>query len=229
MADKKVNNKKKVNIKEEKQDDIRKKLFLYIVLVIIIIIVTVVGTTLAYFGAGVSNNTVITGNTGTADLSLTVTKISTSASMDLIPLDNDLETLNRAALGHNNQTSNFDATKACIDINGYSVCQLYQVVLTNTGTVNVSVNGGVTSLTGNTTPNIACAIMTNNTTVSSNATCVGEASLASNTLLTAGSSNTYYLMVYLNNLNVPQADVGGYSGVIEFKSGLEGRVTATFN
>ena len=225
MADKSVNNKKRV----KKQEDIRKKAFLYILLVIVIIIVTVVGTTFAYFGATIRNDNDIKGNTGSASLDLTVTKISTSANMDLIPLDNDLETLNKAALGHNNQTSNFDATKACIDINGYSVCQLYEVTLTNNGDVNVSVNGGVTSLVGNSTPNVVCAVMDNNTTVSNNATCVGTATLANNILLTAGSTNRYYLLVYINNLDEPQRDSGGYSGTVVFQSGTNGRVTATFN
>ena len=226
MAEKKnVNTNNKTNNKE----DISKKVFLYIILVIVIIIVTVVGTTLAYFSAFVQNDTDIKGSTGSTSLDIQVNKISTSATLDLIPLDNDLETLNKAALGHYNTTSNFDATKACIDINNYSVCQLYEIVVTNTGTVNISLNGGVTSLTGENTPNIACAVMDNNTTVSDNSTCVGTTTLASNTLLTSGSSNTYYVLVYINNLDVPQKDKGEFTGTVEFQSGEEGKVTARFN
>lgn len=226
MAEKKkVNTNKKI----ENKEDISHKVFLYIVIVLIIIVVTVVGTTLAYFSAFVQNDTDIKGNTGSASLDLQVTKISTSANLDLIPLDNDLETLNKAALGHYNETSNFDATKACIDINNYSVCQLYEIVVTNNGTVNISLNGGVTSLTGANIPNIACAVMENNTTVGDNATCIGTDTLAKNILLTAGSSNTYYVLVYINNLDVPQKDKGPFTGTVEFQSGTEGKVTATFH
>lgn len=226
MAEKKkVNTNKKI----ENKEDISHKVFLYIVIVLIIIVVTVVGTTLAYFSATVKNDTDIKGSTGSTSLAIQINKLSTSANLDLIPLDNDLETLNKAALGHYNETNNFDATKSCIDINNYSVCQLYEIVVTNNGTVNISLNGGVTSLTGDNTPNIACAVMENNTTVGSNATCVGADTLAKNTLLTAGSSNTYYVLVYINNLNVPQRDKGPFTGTVEFQSGDEGKVTATFH
>ena len=226
MAEKKkVNTNKKI----ENKEDISHKVFLYIVIVLIIIVVTVVGTTLAYFSAFIQNDTDIKGNTGSTSLDIQINKLSTSANLDLIPLDNDLETLNKAALGHYNETSNFDATKACIDINNYSVCQLYEIVVTNNGTVNISLNGGVTSLTGANTPNIACAVMENNTTVGDNATCIGTDTLAKNTLLTAGSSNTYYVLVYINNLDVPQKDKGPFTGTVEFQSGEEGKVTATFH
>ena len=217
------------NKKVEKKEDNSNKVFLYIVIVLIIIVVTVVGTTLAYFSATVKNDTDIKGNTGSTSLDIQINKLSTNANMDLIPLDNDLETLNKAALGHYNETSNFDATKACIDINNYSVCQLYEIVVTNNGSVNVNINGGITSLSGANTPNVACAVMDNNTTVSDNTSCIGTSTLANNTLLTSGSSNTYYILVYINNLNVPQRDSGSYTGTVEFKSEDEGKVTATFN
>ena len=66
-----------------------------------------------------------------------VQKISSNATGDLIPLDNDLETLNLAAAGYQDKG-------ACVDINGYSVCQIYHITLTNNGSVPLTVNGTVT-------------------------------------------------------------------------------------
>ena len=122
-----------------------------------------------------------------------------------------------AALGYGNETTNFDATKSCIDINGYTVCQVYKLTLTNNGSAPVTVNGGV-ELSGANTPNIDCAKMASSTSVTDNTSCKGTNTLASNEVINGGASIDYYVIVYINNLDEPQTDKGVFNGTVTFTS-----------
>lgn len=199
--------------------------FMYLLLCVIIIAIVIIlciSSTQSYFAARAENTgDAIEGKALDISLELTAESISTSADNNgyLIPLDKDIESLTKAARGYGNNTSTFDNTKSCLDINGYSVCKVYEIKVTNKGGGTATINGGVTSLYGDRTPNVACVVMDNNpTTVSSNDTCIGNNTIASNVSLGGGQTLTYYLMVYINNLDTPQDDVGLFEGIVKFET-----------
>lgn len=209
---------------EEKRKD---KSILFAIIGISVLVVAVIGSTYAYYVASATNTNAIQGSAAGAGLGLSVTKQSTSATGNLIPLTNTKEMLTTAVKGYGGGNT-YDATKSCKDKNGYSVCQVYKIVVTNSSTASVTLNGGITALAGTNTPNIACAVMSNETTVSSNATCKTSTSLANGETFTAGQSKTYYIVVYINNLNSEQNDSGGFNGTVTFTTGT-GRLEATFS
>ena len=202
-----------------------KKSTKYLLIGTLVLFLSILGASVAYYLARVSGN--LSGRAAGTDLDLTITKLSTSANDDLIPLDNDLETLGQAILGYGN-TGSFNASKACIDINGYSVCQVYKVTVTNNGSVPLDITGGV-QLVGANTPNIDCAVMNTDSTITSNNTCKGKDTLANNVTLGAGASEDYYVLVYINNLDEPQYDKGEFIGTVSFTSTQGKRVKARFN
>lgn len=202
---------------------------IYSILVVLLLILLVVGSTYAFFSATAGNNNVIQGGTASApDLDLTVTRISTSATGNLIPLDNDVDSLTTAAKGYNFTGTTYDKTKSCIDKNGYSVCQVYEIKIKNNSTASVVLNGGVTRLEGEETPNIACAVMNTNISVTNNASCMSNTSIANDIKFEAGTEKTYYIIVYINNLHVEQYDTGDFFGTVSFSS-VNGGVTADFD
>ena len=135
--------------------------------------------------------------------------------------------LTKAAKGYGNNTNNFDANKSCIDKNGYTVCQVYKITISNTSNVSITLNGGVT-LFGTNTPNIECAKMDDNITVTNNNSCIGSRTLANNYELNADSSNDYYVMVYIKNIDKEQTDVGVFNGTITFTSTQGDELKARF-
>ena len=207
----------------------KNKILIYSIVGVALLILLVVGATYAYFDAANNDNNIIQG--GTADkvkLELKINKLSTSASEKLIPLDNDINSLTAAAKGYSFSGTTYDKTKSCIDKNGYSVCQVYEIKVTNNGSATVALSGGVTHLKGEKTPNLACAVMESNINVTNNSTCLTSTSLANNVKLPAGEEKKYYIIVYINNLHTEQYDVGEYNGIVTFSS-LDGKLTANFS
>jgi len=205
----------------------KKKNIIYAILAVIILIILVVGGTSAFFTASARNNTIQGGTASAPDLELSVNKISTSASGNLIPLDNDTVSLTTAAKGYGFSGTTYDKTKSCIDKNKYSVCQVYEIKIKNNSTASVVLNGGVTRLEGKKTPNIACAVMDTSISVTNNATCMSNTSLADNVKFESGVERTYYIIVYVNNLHTEQYDTGDFFGTISFSSVDDG-VTEDF-
>lgn len=202
-----------------------KKNNLYIIIGVLLLIIVVAGSTYAYFSA--SNQSVdIKGDLANAGIELTVNNLSTSASGYLIPLSSTM--LSSAAKGYGNTTITFDASKSCLDKNGYTVCQVYEIVVKNSGSANINLSGGVTTLEGDNTPNIACAVMDSNISVTNTTTCVGSDTIASNIDFASGESKTYYIIVYINNLETPQEDKGEFTGTITFTS-TDGKLEADFS
>ena len=209
---------------EEKRND---KSFLFAIIGVAVLVVAIIGSTYAYYVASASDSTTIKGTAAGAGLSLSVTKESTSASGNLIPLTNTPAMLTTAAKGYGGGNS-FDATKSCIDKNGYSVCQIYKIIVKNDSTAAVTLNGGITKLEGAGTPNITCAVMASNVSVTDAATCKTANSLEANTTFTAGQTKTYYIIVYINNTNNAQTDNGVFNGTVTFTTNT-GRLEATFS
>lgn len=200
---------------------------IYAIVGVVLLVIAVSGSAYAYYVASAADSTTIKGTAAGAGLSLSVTKESTTASGNLIPLTNTPAMLTTAAKGYGGGNT-FDATKSCIDKNGYSVCQIYKIIVKNDSTAAVTLNGGITKLEGAGTPNIACAVMDSNVSVTDAATCKTANSLEANTTFTAGQSKTYYIIVYINNTNNAQTDNGAFNGTVTFTTNT-GRLEATFS
>lgn len=181
---------------------------------IMLLILSLSGSAYAYFSAtAVAENSISGTAAGGADLDLDVVKISTGANSDLIPLDNTTDMLTKAVIGYNNDSK--ENNKRCIDKNGYTVCQVYKITITNNSSIPVTLNGGVT-LSGTNTPNIECAVMDNINTVTNNKSCKGNKTLANKVTLNGSASKDYYIIVYIKNINGVQTDSGGFNGTIFF-------------
>lgn len=188
---------------------------LYMVIGIIILILSIAGSAYAYYSASASAT--ISGTAGGGNLTLKVDKLSTSATKDLIPLDNTTDMLTKAAKGYGNNTNSYDNSKSCIDKNGYTVCQVYKITITNNSGVAIVLNGGV-SLRGDNTPNIECAVMNSSISVTNNSSCQGSSTLAKKYSLGVNSSKEYYILVYINNKEGIQTDSGNFTGIVTFTS-----------
>ncbi len=198
---------------------------MYMIIGIIILILSIAGSAYAYYSASASAT--ISGTAGGGNLTLDVVKLSTSATKELIPLDNTTDMLTKAAKGYGNSTSSYDSTKSCIDKNGYTVCQVYKITITNNSGVAIVLNGGV-SLSGDNTPNIECAVMDSSISVTNNSSCQGRTTLAKKYSLGANSSKEYYILVYINNIEDIQTDTGDFTGVVTFTSSDGAELKARF-
>ena len=198
---------------------------LYMVIGIIILILSIAGSAYAYYSASASAT--ISGTAGGGNLTLKVDKLSTSATKDLIPLDNTTDMLTKAAKGYGNNTNSYDNTKSCIDKNGYTVCQVYKITITNNSGVAIVLNGGV-SLRGYNAPNIECAVMNSSISVTNNSSCQGSSTLAKKYSLGVNSSKEYYILVYINNKEGIQTDSGNFTGIVTFTSSDGAELKARF-
>ena len=200
---------------------------LFIIVGVLFLIAIVFGSTYAYYQARI-NSDQITNNTAKIKLELSVNKLSENATGDLIPLNNSTNNLTQAAKGYGNTSNTYDSTKSCIDKNGYTVCQIYEITIKNIGTETAVINGGITSLVGANTPNIVCAVMEKNMSVINNANCVSSTSLANNSELPANESIVYHIIVYINDTGQQQHDSGQFNGVITFSTSND-KIEANFN
>ena len=198
---------------------------MYMIFGIVILIIAIAGSAYAYYSATASAT--ISGTAGGGNLTINVEKLSTSATGSLVPMDNDTTTLNKAILGEGNTSGSFDNTKACIDKNGYTACQIYKITISNNSKVSINLNGGV-SLSGDNTPNIECAVMDNINSLSSNTTCKSSKSLANKFSLGANTTHDYYIIVYIKNINGLQTDTGNFTGTVTFISSDGAEVKARF-
>ena len=198
---------------------------MYMIFGIVILIIAIAGSAYAYYSATASAK--ISGTAGGGNLTINVEKLSTSATGSLVPMDNDTTTLNKAILGEGNTSGSFDNTKACIDKNGYTACQIYKITISNTSSVPIVLNGGV-SLSGDNTPNIECAVMNNTNTLSSNTSCKNSKSLANKFSLGANTTEDYYIIVYIKNIDGVQTDTGDFTGTITFISSDGAEIKARF-
>ena len=187
---------------------------MYMIFGIVILIIAIAGSAYAYYSAMAVDKTTVSGTVaGGANLDLKVEKVSTGATGNLIPVDNDTTTLTKAVIGEAN--TNFEDSKRCIDKNGLTACQIYKITLTNKSSVSVKIDGGVT-LSGKDTPNIECAVMDNINKVSNNNSCKGNKTLAKDYNMNANASVIYYIMVYIKNINSAQTDTGLFTGTVFF-------------
>jgi len=196
---------------------------MYAIIGVAVLIVAVAGSTYAYYAASATNTTDVTGTAGGgAAPTMTVTKISTEATGNLIPIDMDTTTLSKAAT----------ATKKCVDNNGYSACQIYSVTVTNNSNTAQTYDITLTSLSGTNTPNIEAVTMgTSNSAVSSANSIKGvDKGICTTSSAAAGGTTTAcYFMVFIKNLNSAQTDSGTFTGTVTAVSSTGAQTKAVFS
>lgn len=199
----------------------------YMIIAMLTLIVAIVGATFAYFSLQASDENTVKGNAAKVGLSLEVRKVSVDASGDLIPLD---ETLLEKAIAGDSATEN----QMCVDKNGNTVCQVYELKVTNEGTAATAVNGNLT-LTAETITNLKWQIMTDqNTPVMDSGQFKGikDTEVAKNDTIEANpGTKSYYIMIWIDETENEQndSDVGSFTGVVSFTSADGSGVTGTFS
>ena len=203
----------------------------YAVVGVATLVVAIIGATFAYFSASATNNTDVTGTTASgASLAIAITKVSDEAtSKNMIPmLSTDLQ---KGVTG--------TASKSCIDANGNTVCQVYKVTVTN-GSTDIGINVKGTMNLTSTGKNMKWQVLTDATTVNSNATTVAQGengTIVDNQALTASGTHDFYLVIWLDETNAEQdADDAGktFNGTVTFNGvNADGSsstgITAKFN
>ena len=191
------------------------------------LVVAIIGATFAYFSATATNDTVIQGNAAQIGLNLEVEKVSTDAAAGLIPM-------NDADVSKGLKGDAATSSKMCVDKNGNTVCQVYQITVTNNGTATAVVNGTL-NITGTTFANLKWQLL-NGTESSSLSTTTTYNPIATTTLdtgasLTASGSKTYFVMIWISNLSSDQSsdDTGSFTGSVTFNSADGAGVSATFS
>ena len=191
------------------------------------LVVAIIGATFAYFSATATNDTVIQGNAAQIGLNLEVEKVSTDAAAGLIPM-NDADV--SKGLKGDAATSN----KMCVDKNGNTVCQVYQITVTNNGTATAVVNGTL-NITGATFANLKWQLLngteSDSLTTTTTYNPISTTTLDTGASLTASGSKTYFVMIWISNLSSDQstADTGSFTGSVTFNSADGAGVSATFS
>lgn len=107
-----------------------KRKMIYFLLICIILVIIVITGTYAYFTAKVTVENSLTGETQTISFGMKVEKITSVDERGLIPMNDE------------------DAAQApenmCEDSFGYAVCQIYKITITNTGNINIYLDGYLT-------------------------------------------------------------------------------------
>ena len=199
----------------------------YMIIAMLTLVVAIVGATFAYFSLQASDENTIKGNAAQAGLSLEVRKVSVDASGDLVPLD---ETLLEKAIKGDSATG----SQMCVDKNGNTVCQVYEIKVTNEGTAATAVNGSLT-LSAETITNLKWQIMTDQSTPVTDKgqfKTTDDTEIAKNDTVEANpGTKTYYIMIWIDEIESPQndSDTGAFTGVVSFTSADGSGVTGTFS
>lgn len=207
--------------------------FIYAIVGVMVLIVAVSGSAYAYYQASATNNNVVKGTAGGGAVpTLTVKKESTSATGNLIPIDMTTAMLTNAAKGWTGSAvgTSWNASYACKDKNGYSVCQIYSVTVKNNSTVPVGYTIKLTSLSGTSTPNIDAVAMASNISVTSATSIKSNGTICSTGSVAAGgTSSACYFMVFIKNLNSAQTDSGSFAGTVTATGSNGEQVKAVFS
>lgn len=199
----------------------------YMIIAMLTLIVAIVGATFAYFSLQASDENTVKGNAAQVGLSLEVRKVSVDATGDLVPLD---ELLLEKAIKGDSETG----SQMCVDKNGNTVCQVYEVKVTNEGTAATAVNGTLT-LTAETITNLKWQIMTDQDTPvtdSGQFKTTDDTEIAKNDTVEANpGTKSYYIMIWIDEIEEDQndSDTGAFTGVVSFTSADGSGVTGTFS
>ena len=214
--------------------------FFYGVIGVATLVVAIIGATFAYFTATAEDTNTIQGEAANTGLSLEVTHLSTGAVGGLIPLNTKKK--KKAVTGDTAATGD---PKTCLDSNNNSICQIYSIKVINEGNSIAAVTGtldlqavpyqGVDEEEEQESSfaNLKWQVLTDSTTVNPGATSygIGENPIASNVTLNAEGDQTFYVVIWIDNLNEAQnsADYGHFNGSVAFNSADGSGISATFS
>lgn len=202
---------------------------IYATIGVCILVISILGSAYAYYVASSTSGN-MSSKTASVKLDLDIENISTSATDSIMPIDGSVSNLNQAVKGWDTTTNNYSTVwnplYSCTDENGYTVCNVYEITISNTGTESVNVSGKLKSLYGDNTPNISCNVMSNNVTVTSNS-CLIDNSFTSGTNIAGGGNAKFYMVIYVNETGSVQNDYGPFSGVVSFST-ANGNIEARF-
>lgn len=198
---------------------------IYAILGVTILILAVSGSAYAFFTASATSEA-FTGTTLDVKIGTPVVELVSSIGTKgagLIPIyDGSVD-------GHNEQlTTATNSTNKCVDKNGYTVCKIYKITITNGGATDTTINTTI-NLTANDT-NITWAKMASENTFGSLKG--SDNTLATGTALAGGGSVTQYFVVYLKNTGNDQTttDAGkNFSGTVTVAASTGGTIEASFN
>lgn len=209
---------------------LKNKTLLYTIVGVVLLIVIVISGTYAFFSASATNNKDINGNTLDINLSLDVKKISKVGdnSSKLIPIHDG------TVSGYDSQlNSAATASNQCVDKNGNTVCQVYEITIGNSGSDDTSVNTSISFYKGNVN-NLKWANMSSSNSVGDTHDIVNNvsATVLSNVIVPGNSNNTkQYVMIYVSNTGNDQSeqDKDLFSGIVTVTSIFGDKITAKFN
>ena len=202
----------------------------YAVVGVATLVVAIIGATFAYFSATTAPNTDITGTTADVQaMKLTVSPVANPTEQKLVPQ-------HKVGL-----PTAFKATTACVDANGNAVCKVYKINITNPGTAAISSKGTLElkADSGSTFTNLKWALVENvgedddlsTATVNSTTNGMAKAEIASPLLAASTGSETYYVVIWIEELGTDQTaqDKGTFTGTVTW-GGVDGdiQVTSTF-
>ena len=202
----------------------------YAILGVTLLVLAVSGSAYAFFAASATNANAISGKTLDVKLSITsLTKVSAGTG-DLIPI------YDGTVSGHETQLSNAVTSAKvtgktdCIDNNGYTVCQVYELKIGNAGSNDTKIN---TEITVNGGTNVKWAKMTDRNTPAAGTANVdlSTGTLASDVTLSKNGTVTQYFIVYLKNTGGDQtaADSGkDISGTVTVRASTGANIEAKF-
>lgn len=194
----------------------------YAILGVTLLVLAVSGSAYAFFTAQATSDQ-FSGNTIDVQIKKpVVTLVVGDKTKGLIPIHDGSVT------GHttNQLTTAVSGTNKCVDKNGYMVCHVYKVTLSNEGSTATTVDTSI-SLSGST--NITWAKMTNQTTFGSLKG--SDNSLSTGTDLGAKGTTDLYFVVYLKNTGADQTgtDAGKtYTGTVTVVASTGSTIEAQF-
>ena len=188
-----------------------------------LLVVAVSGSAYAFFTAQATSYQ-FSGNTIDVQIKKPVVTLEVGdKAKGLIPIHDGSVT------GHTNQlTTAVSGTNKCVDKNGYMVCHVYKVTLSNEGSTATTVDTSITLNTGG-AANVTWAKMTNQTTFGSLKGT--DNSLAKGTALSASGTADLYFVVYLKNTGSDQTgtDAGKtYTGTVTVTASTGSTLEAQF-
>ncbi len=179
----------------------------YAVVGVATLVVAIVGATFAYFSASNTATGNITGETAKGNaLSLNVTRVvpAISNTGKLVPLD-------VTPTGNGTSQLSSALTNGCIDSNSNVVCHIYQVDVVNASSaqLSTSVTATVTTAAAHLSWKLLNSTSADNTsstaaTITSGTPFYLAGSSSTGATLAGSGTNTYYLMIWLEETGSPQ-------------------------
>ena len=192
-----------------------KKTLLIVGILCFVAIISIVGYTYSYLQITVSNSTAITGTAASASLSLEVNKLAPDIDKPLVPqLDSAIASAVVGTQGN------------CVDDNGNAVCQVYEVKVKNTSNIAIKIDGLLRLNIGSNENLKWTLIESYSDGMTEKPNVIGEinkhqiTTLTANETYTSQQEKTYYLVVWISETTLAQADTGTFTGTITFKDSV---------